>query len=391
MSAAHGPGDDDEKAVMLREIALQPAFVHGSIDAVIERTRVALRAHAGRPVGMGIVTGCGDSYFAGEAARAYLMHVTQRWFEPVEALELSRYLVTALPPHSVVFGVSNSGTVARTIEAVRLARERNAWTFAVTVSAENQLAQTAETLVQLQTVPNIKTRSDGTKLVTPGTITYTASLLGLCAGAVALGESLGVLDAERVAGERAMLHRVAEWMSEAETLVAEAARRLAPTFARERATVIVGGGPNLATAHYAAAKWYEALQWPVHAAQMEEWAHQQYFFTGADVDTIVILPPGGSYERGLEQLRAARAMRSRTIAIAAVADPQIADAADVVLRMPDDIPEALTPFVYKLPFEYLAAHIATLRGANFFGFDDPNRQAVNFRQIFDSKQTPAAR
>jgi glucosamine 6-phosphate synthetase-like amidotransferase/phosphosugar isomerase protein len=390
MSAATGL-PDDEKAVMLREIAMQPDFVHASVDAVVERTRAALRAHAGRTARTSILTGCGDSFFAGEAARAYVMDVTQRWCEPVEALELSRYLVTALPPDAIVFGVSNSGTVARTIEAVRLARERGAWTFAVTVSADNELARTAESLVQLETVPNIKTRADGSKLVTPGTITYTASLLGLCAGAVALGEALGALDAPRVADEIALLRRVAAWMRDAEALVADAARELAATFARERAIVIVGGGPNLATAHYAAAKWYEALQWPVHAAQMEEWAHQQYFFTGPNVDTIVILPPGGSYERGLEQLRAARAMRSRTIAIAASSDERIADAADVVLRMPDAIPEALTPFVYKLPFEYLAAHVATAYGARFFGFDDANRQAVNFQQIFDSKQTPAAR
>jgi glucosamine 6-phosphate synthetase-like amidotransferase/phosphosugar isomerase protein len=385
-----GVRPDDEKAVMLREIALQPAFVRAAIDGMVERARETLAPHRGRRANAGFTLGCGDSYAAGIAMRAYATAMTRRWIEPTEALEFSRYLVADLPPDSFAIGVSNSGTVARTIEGVRLARERGAWTFAVTVGAENLLARTAETLMPVDTVPNIKTRADGTKLVTPGTLSYTASLTGLCTGAIALGEALGERSAADVRDALATLRQLAEWMAEADAPVAALARELAPTFARERDVVILGGGPNVATAYFGAAKWYEALQWPAHHAQIEEWAHEQYFFTGAQTDTIVILPPGGSHERGLEQLRAAREMGSRTIVLAARGDDAAAAAADVVIALPSGVPEALTPFVYKLPFEYLAAHIAALRGIDFFGFANPLRQAVNFRQIFDSAQTPSS-
>jgi glucosamine--fructose-6-phosphate aminotransferase (isomerizing) len=151
----------------------------------------------------------------------------------------------------------------------------------------------------------------------------------------------------------------------------------------------VGGGPNAATAYFAAAKWYEAMQWPAHHAEIEEWAHEQYFFTGATTDTIVILPPGGSHARGLEQLRAAREMGSRTIVIAEHTDDAPRARPTSSSACPAGIPEPLTPFVYKLPFEYLAAHIASAHGIDFFGFTNPLRQQVNFRQIFDSSQTPS--
>jgi glucosamine 6-phosphate synthetase-like amidotransferase/phosphosugar isomerase protein len=130
------------------------------------------------------------------------------------------------------------------------------------------------------------------------------------------------------------------------------------------------------------------LQWPAHHAEIEEWAHEQYFFTGAATDTIVILPPGGSHQRGLEQLRAAREMGSRTIVIAERGDAAAEAAADLCIAMPAGIPESLTPFVYTLPFEVLTAHIAAANGIDFFGFANPLRQQVNFRQIFDSTQTP---
>jgi hypothetical protein len=77
-------------------------------------------------------------------------------------------------------------------------------------------------------------------------------------------------------------------------------------------------------------------------------------------------------------------MGSRAIAIGERGDTELAAAADVFLPMPSGIPEALTPFVYKLPVEYLAAHIAQRYRIDFFGFANPMRQRVNFRQIFDS-------
>ena len=54
-----------------------------------------------------------------------------------------------------------------------------------------------------------------------------------------------------------------------------------------------------------------------------------------------------------------------------------------------DLREALTPFVYKLPFEYLSCHIADQQNIAFLGFDNKRRQEVNFRQIFHSSQAKA--
>ena len=377
---------ETEHAVMLREIALQPDFVRTSLAPVIARARQAMRAQQGRRIASAFTIGCGDSYCAGLAARSYAMEHTGCWVEPLEALEFSRYLVEHMPADAAVVGISNSGTVARTIEGVRLARERGAWTFGVTVNPDNDLARTAETLVQLETIPNIKVRPDGTKLVTPGTLSYTASLLGVCGWAVALGAHTGFRNEHQMHAAIAEFELLADWMAEADATVAAVAPELAATFARDRLTVIAGGGPNAATAYFAAAKWYEAVQWPAHHAEIEEWAHEQFFFTGPATDTIVILPPGGSHARGLEQLRAARDMGSRTIVIAERGDEAAVAASDVCIPLPRGIPEALTPFVYKLPFEYLTAHIAAQHGIGFFGFNDPLRQQVNFRQIFDSAQ-----
>lgn len=377
---------NEEKKVMLQEIALQPEFVRGNLDSMLEATRASIAKHPSRSLSSGFMIGCGDSYCAGLAARSFVMEATGRMVEPVEALEFSRYLVKHLPTDAFVFGISNSGTVSRTIEGVALARERGAWTFAVTVSADSCLAKTAETLVKVNATPNIKERPDGTRVVTPGSVTYTASMLGLFTAGVALGERLGNLDKARSAALVKQLQTLADSMAAADNSVRPVAEKIAASFPPSRKTVIVGGGPNFATAYFGMAKWHEALTRPCHASELEEWAHEEYFITDQDTDTFIILPPGAGRSRGLEQARAAREMDSRVIIVGADDDREARSAADVYFAMPPDVPEPLTPFLYKLPFEYLSCRIAHEQNVPFLGFHNPKRQQVNFRQIFNSSQ-----
>lgn len=378
---------ENEKTVMLREVAMQPRYMQDNIDPMVSKMREILAPRDPGDLQHGFMIGCGDSYFASLAVRQFMTKATGRNVEPVEALEFSRYLVEDLPANSFVFGVSNSGTVSRTIEGIRLARAKGAWTFAVTVNADNKLAKAAETLINVNAPDNIKELGNGQRVVTPGTITYTASLLGLYTAAIAIGERLGNLAADRSQQLIGSLHRVAEAMQAADAPTLRLAREIAPTFTLDRQTVFLGGGPNYATAYFAMAKWFEALTQPSHPSQLEEWAHEQYFMTGEKTDTILVLPPGAGHDRGLEQAEAARDMGSRVIIVGEQDDALAQAAADVYFPMPKGIPEPLTPFVYKLPFEYLSCEIAAQRNVAFLGFDNKRRQEVNFRQIFNSGET----
>jgi glucosamine--fructose-6-phosphate aminotransferase (isomerizing) len=368
---------------MLQEMALQPDF-RNNVDAMLDAIRESLAERPERDISVGFSIGCGDSYCAALAARSFMMDATKRMIEPVESLEFSRYLVSYIPDNAFVFGVSNSGTVSRTIEGVRLARERGAWTFAVTVSAANRLAQTAETLVKVNATPNIKERPDGTRVVTPGTVTYTASMLGLCLAGVAIGERLGAVDSKRSREVVAQFHRLADDMAAADEKVRQIAAQIAPSFTPNRKTVILGGGPNFATAYFGMAKWHEALTRPCHTAELEEWAHEEYFVTDEGTDTFILLPPGGGRSSGLEQATAAKEMGSRVIVVAAKGDEDAERVAEVFFDMPPGIPESLMPFVYKAPFEHLSCQIAHEQKIPFLGFHNPKRQQVNFRQIFNS-------
>jgi glucosamine 6-phosphate synthetase-like amidotransferase/phosphosugar isomerase protein len=80
-------------------------------------------------------------------------------------------------------------------------------------------------------------------------------------------------------------------------------------------------------------------------------------------------------------------MGSRVIVIGESGDAAAKAASDIYFAMPAGLPEALTPFVYKLPFEYLACEISRKQNIAFLGFDNKRRQEINFRQIFNSAES----
>ena len=79
-------------------------------------------------------------------------------------------------------------------------------------------------------------------------------------------------------------------------------------------------------------------------------------------------------------------MGSRVIMIAAADDADAKGTSRTSFRMPPDVAEPLTPFVYKSPFEHLSCQIAHEQKIPFLGFHNPKRQQVNFRQIFSRRR-----
>ena len=116
---------------MLNEISNQgPAIpaVMESVQPQLEALDPALFTTASHIY----ITGCGDSYFAGLAARYAFARYAGVPTEALEALEFGRYAAEFLPPDSLVFGISNSGKATRSVEALVNARLGGAHTVAIT-------------------------------------------------------------------------------------------------------------------------------------------------------------------------------------------------------------------------------------------------------------------
>ncbi len=120
-----GGHDDRAIEVMHREIATIPDVIARQRDTLRDEVRRIVRATVGGtpPAREIVLTGCGDSFFAGLAMRLAIERATGLRCRAVEALELARYEVRYVPTDAppLLLAISYSGEVGRTIEAATTA------------------------------------------------------------------------------------------------------------------------------------------------------------------------------------------------------------------------------------------------------------------------------
>ncbi len=357
---------------MLAGIRVQPDYLRRGAAAALHAAATDLPLNTPSRV---YLVGCGDSHYAGLATR----FAFERWSgvptEALESLEFSRYAVHSAPPDALVIAVSNSGRVVRTVECARVASERGIASLGLTYNPASPLADAARMLLAW-TYQDVG--------FGPGTLSYLASLVGLYAVAVRLGQLNGRLDERQAAGILGAIAASGDDVAATIDANAQPSSEVASRLTGDGLVCILGGGPNYATALFGMAKFIETAAYPAVGQELEEWAHEQYFCTRAGTTTFVLAPSGASVDRAREQLQAVRDMDGQGIAICAADDAATSQLADAVLpvQLPSD--ELLSPLVTPLPLELVALAFAQRLGRTMLGFDDDHRRAVNFRQIFGS-------
>ena len=171
---------------MLREIETIPTVVRDQA-AALRGPLGELANDLGEPLPEVILSGCGDPYFAGIAARLAIERDGGVRCQSIEALELTRYAVRyvpVLPRPPLLVAVSYSGSVGRTIEAAATAAAFGWRTVALTGRAEGRLAQVAKPVIL--DVPTLG--------FSPGTSTYVAMVVALLTLAGELARVAGRTD-----------------------------------------------------------------------------------------------------------------------------------------------------------------------------------------------------
>ena len=106
------------------------------------------------------ITGCGDSHDAALGARLAFHTIAGVPCEAISSLQFSRYtapflqsLGSSVSDGNIVIGISVSGEVARTIEALRLAAKAGATTVALTGSLGSRIARSAQMVLKTVVPP----------------------------------------------------------------------------------------------------------------------------------------------------------------------------------------------------------------------------------------------
>lgn len=358
---------------MRRGIDAQPALLETEVAGLYERAVASLGDTAPSRV---YLAGCGDSFYTGLAARYGIEAWSGLGAEALESLEFSRYAIRSAPEDALLVGVSNSGEVARSVEAVTFARQKGMRTVGLTYKPQSRLAQAAEHTFQYV----YDDMGFG-----PGTLSYTACTLALLVAGVRLGELTGRIEAPERDQRLADFAELAIGMKATIDASEEVAQELAATFQHDDRWYFLGAGPNLGTAHFAMAKMIESVRHNSVAQGLEEWAHEQYFCCEPGTTTVVFSPPGASLDRAREQLWAIRQVGGTAVAVCAHDDEETTALADVVFPVYGEPDELVSPLLYAVSVQLLAYHCGVNSGRTMLGFDDKHRKSVNMQQILRSE------
>jgi glucosamine--fructose-6-phosphate aminotransferase (isomerizing) len=348
------------RQMMYSQIVSQPALMREMFEPAercVHDTLAQLPVQRWQAI---YTAGCGDSYYAGLACEMAFARFCRLPVKALPAMHFSRYEVDSVVTPAVLFGISNSGGVSRSIEAVALAREAGLDTVAVTGNETSSIAREAAAVLALSIAPMGRS---------PGIRSYTVQLLTLLLCALRLGEMRQVLTPAEAATWRQRLRRVADHMEATIRANDALAKQLAARWHAEHEWVFLGAGPSYATALFCAAKLVESCGVHAWAQELEEWGHIQFFNRREQTPTCLILPPGRSVDRALELLPYVKGIGRYTMVVTHSGQPLLPTQADAVLPVSQPIEEVFSPLVYCLAGELLAYYLAESKDTPFFCAD----------------------
>jgi glucosamine--fructose-6-phosphate aminotransferase (isomerizing) len=351
---------DDMRRPMYDEVLKRPAFIRDNLQALDDLVRSTLPRDACRRWTHVLLTGCGDSYYAGLASELAFETWTGLAVDVQPSLQGGRYAIPAMTPASVVFSVSHSGRVSRTIETVALARAYGLDTVAVSGNPDSPIAREA----QWTLAHHLQTGGQ-----TPGVRSYTQAQLFLMLAAIYIGECRQVLDQTQAAALKEALRATADILEASLDATDRLARALAEQWREMGQFLIIGGGPSYANALFSAAKLVEACGVNAIGQELEEWAHIQFFLRAPDLPTLLIAPPGRCFDRALELAGIMQGLTGLCTAVGAEDESVLKSQTAHYFGIRGRVDEALSPLLTSMPVELLACHLAHVGEEPFFRAD----------------------
>lgn len=347
---------------MLAQTKSLPELLRSEFERLDNNVRTAFDEEELSNVERIFITGCGDSFYAGIAAKLALKMWTGHSVEVASSLSAGRYDFPYVPnvnkDNALFFGISVSGGVSRTIEAIQIASEIGGKTVAITGNEQSPLAQASDRIINCA-IPDFPP--------SPGIRTYQISMLVLYLVGIQIATVQGKLSAKEAESLKAELLSAADVIEETIEKTESQIYQLAETLKSKKTFHFVSHGPNLGTAYFSAAKLVESAGCYATGQDTEEWAHiEHYNDVIADVPTFVISPGYRTHGLAAEFAVHMKRLQRYIVAVTPEADDKIAPLANLHLPVVGKVREELSPFVYMLAGELFSAHFADVTGQAYF-------------------------
>jgi glucosamine--fructose-6-phosphate aminotransferase (isomerizing) len=344
---------------MLKEIHEQPRAVRDTLlgRVSLESTEIHLEEmhipdDVLRRVTRAQIVACGTSWHAGHVGKFLLEQLAGLPVEVDYASEF-RYRKPLVDRDCLPIYISQSGETADTLAALREARAKGATTLAICNVRGSMLTREAAGTIYTHAGPEIGVAS---------TKAFTSQITALVLLAIKLGRVRGTLgEAEAAELIRDLYHvpvQMERYLAEEREI-----EEIAKTFYESADFLYLGRGVNFPIALEGALKLKEISYIHAEGYPAGEMKHGPIALIDEHMPVVALCPRDGVYEKMLANVEEVKARAGIVIAVTDGDDRDLAQKADVILRVPRSR-ELLSPLLMVLPLQLLAYHIALLRGCD---------------------------
>lgn len=304
-----------------------------------------------------IIAASGTSRHAGLAAKFMLETLTRM---SVEVNYASEYQYSPAQPgrDTLVLVITQSGETADTLGALRKAKVAGAPVVAIANVGNSSIMREADAGIQTQAGPEI---------AIPSTKAFTAQLTALYLLTLWISQNTGCISRGEAHNKVSELLNIPDKVEEVLKLDSSCCA-IAERYSSYDAFLFAGRGIHYPIAMEGALKLKEVSYVHAEGYPLGEVKHGPLALIDEEVVVVLLATHDRRdresrvrYEKMLSNAEEIRQRRARIIAVANEGDSHIANIADDVLYIPY-APDLLLPILEIVPLQFLAHHIATLRG-----------------------------
>ena len=340
------------------------ALCDDQIKGIYEGLKNCLNTESLRNIKRIVLTGCGDSYVACKVAvpalKKYAPHVD---VQSVRAIEATRFVEFPDPEHTLVIGISASGTPNRMVETMRRANHHGCISLAVTNNTESPCGLEAKSVLCVNT-PLFPDSS-------PGLRNYYASIMGLVMFAAQLGEAQGTAKSGSLDALATAIRNFTGSYEPIMEKIDDQMFDLAKKWKDYRGFDYIGDDIEFASAFFCGAKVVEVAGAPITWDDSEGWCHVNYFMKDPETTGTLFMADKYAADKTRigETISQASGIGRPVFLVANGTKEDFGIKADIDVCTLPQAPkgyEFLLPLLDYLPGSILAGYISTMRGEPFF-------------------------
>jgi glucosamine--fructose-6-phosphate aminotransferase (isomerizing) len=343
---------------MLKEIYEQPRAISDTLEGRLAGARALPEAFGHEAPGIFAdiravtIVACGTSFHAGSVAR-YWMESYAGLPCTVEVASEYRYRKHVVPANALFVTISQSGETADTLAALRLARQSGyATTLSICNVPESSLVRESDLVLLTRAGPEIGVAS---------TKAFTTQLVALLLLTLSLGRYRGV-DEEAEAHAVGLLRSLPAKLESVLALDPIIAQ-LAEQFVEKRHCLFLGRGEQYPIAMEGALKLKEISYIHAEAYPAGELKHGPLALIDEDMPVVAIAPNNALLEKLKSNLHEVRARGGKLYVFADFQAPMDEGDGVTVIKLPET-DDLIDPFVFTIPLQLLAYHVAVLKGTD---------------------------